>query len=123
MQRDQPIPECVPQSRVFDVQFTREQQHGHRRVRRDLIQLRANQRLQPFDRRLGPLQRRSPSRRQQNRDMIRNGNPHLCLGGKMPEDGRLRHPDFGRDGASGDPVRPDPVRKIKDRCDDLGFAE
>jgi hypothetical protein len=41
----------------------------------------------------------------------------------MPEDGSLRYPDFRRDGAGRHPVRADPVGKIKDHRDNLGFAK
>jgi hypothetical protein len=62
VQRNQPIPERFAQSCVLHIQFARKQQHRQRGVRRDLVQLRANQRFQLIDWRLGSLQRRCPGR-------------------------------------------------------------
>ena len=116
-------PERRPEIRILDIQFAREEEHGHRGRRRDLAQLRPDQRLDAFNRNVGLCQRRIPGRGQRFRHMIGHRVPHRGLGRKVPEYGRLRHADLGRHRTRRHPVRPDPVSEAKDRRYDFSLPQ
>jgi hypothetical protein len=54
--------------------------------------------------------------------MFGDGLPQRGLGGKMPEQRRLRHPDCRSHRPGRHPVRPDPVGQSENYGDDLGLA-
>ena len=55
-------------------------------------------------------------------DMFGDCLPQRGLGGKMPEQRRLRHPDCRSHRPGRHPVRPDPVGQSENYGDDLGLA-